>query len=598
MAPAAPSSTSPDGFGTLPVAPVDGMMFWRIQSIANIPPMTFPMIHGQYSGMWLYAYKFNDTVSAWEVNTSANYTPAFGDVWLMWNISQQAWIFNYFDQDGKWVNEVPKTDEVSWIKTIEAALTGSYGKSITLDLRGEFVKIIHGKRDPLSGMNEETVIYTPIPSDLPNIINDSNSRLSNLEGFIGYTDSDIYGIEADFENNRFTRLSGAVGRSGGAGFDDIKAFGGRRRCTVLDDGAITSYFGDASYIEDGSMGQVMVYQPKFYYRMVPLKLEPIAGSIGFHIRKARYYISDTPKAGFKVHPAFIKAGTERPYILIGAYEGCLQRGNVYNLTDEQNGNFSPGTGDKLSSIANAKPVSGLTQNLTRRNCGITGENRGTGWSQIYTAIASLTQLLMVIEYCTFNTQDAIGLGAVNKPGGTGNEAEMTGQTAQLGNASGMAQGTNGLVSVTYRGEENPWGNIWKFVDGLNVWGDGTLSGGVPYIADNGFVESVNTGNYQSAGFTMLNAGAFISAFGYGNPDFDWVFIGSEGLGNSALPIGDNHWVTPGLNGFRMVMLSGAWSTGMSAGGFSWHTSHSAATRIRYLSGRLVYVPQAIQGGAL
>jgi hypothetical protein len=102
-------------------------------------------------------------------------------------------------------------------------------------------------------------------------------------------------------------------------------------------------------------------------------------------------------------------------------------------------------GDKLSSIANAKPISGLTQDLTRRNCGILAENRGTGWSQQYAATAACSQLLFTVEYASMNSQTAIGKGVVDKASGEGNESEITGATTLLGNASGMAAGTNGLV---------------------------------------------------------------------------------------------------------------------------------------------------------
>ena len=49
----------------------------------------------------------------------------------------------------------------------------------------------------------------------------------------------------------------------------------------------------------------------------------------------------------------------------------------------------------------------------------------------------------------------------NKPSGEGNEAVITGSTTNL-NASVWQLATNGLVSVSYRGEEN-LGNIWKWV---------------------------------------------------------------------------------------------------------------------------------------
>ena len=52
----------------------------------------------------------------------------------------------------------------------------------------------------------------------------------------------------------------------------------------------------------GTIVQVMVEQPKFYYKVVPLKIEKRRK--GGITRKVRYYVSDTPKAGFKLHQKF------------------------------------------------------------------------------------------------------------------------------------------------------------------------------------------------------------------------------------------------------------------------------------------------------
>ncbi len=413
----------------------------------------------------------------------------------------------------------------------------------------------------------------------------------------GYNSPDVVGLEADFQNNVFTRIEAAAGKTGGADFDSINAFGGRRRCNVLDNGTITAYYGDPGYTEDGSNGQVMVCQPKFYYKMIPLKLEPIAGGIGHHIRKARYYVSDTPRDGFRVHPWFTVGGRELPYRLASAYEGSLfdVSENSYILDDAQVGNFTASTGDKLSSIAGAKPISGATQNLNRRNCGVLAENRGPGWTQQTVQGLSATQLLMMIEYGTFNTQTAIGQGVVNKESGTVNESEPAGQTAAIGNASGTAPGTNGLVSVSYRGQENPWGNIWKLVDGINFWGDGTLRGGIPFVADHAFEENKKDGNYKSAGFTLANASGYISAFGYGGADCDWLFMASECLDNSFLPIGDYNYISANLDRYRIALFGSPWYFGANAGGFCWRMDAAVLGQYRNVSGRLEFAPLAIQG---
>jgi len=64
------------------------------------------------------------------------------------------------------------------------------------------------------------------------------NNICDLQAFIGYTDPDVYGIEADFQNNKFTRLAGAAGGTAGAGFDGINAFGGRKRCVIAPKGLL------------------------------------------------------------------------------------------------------------------------------------------------------------------------------------------------------------------------------------------------------------------------------------------------------------------------------------------------------------------------
>lgn len=177
---------------------------------------------------------------------------------------------------------------------------------------------------------------------------------SDLSGYVGYTDSDIYGLKADFENCVFTRLAGAAGKNAGADFDSVRAYGGRRRCNLSDSGEVLAYYGDVGFAADGSNRQVMVEQPRFYYKVVPLKVEKIDGTDGYHLRKARYYISDTPKAGFKVHLAFVRNGVEVDKIYLSAFEGCIYdtSAKAYLLNDEQISDFNA---DKLSGIAGAQP---------------------------------------------------------------------------------------------------------------------------------------------------------------------------------------------------------------------------------------------------
>lgn len=438
---------------------------------------------------------------------------------------------------------------------------------------------------------------------------DLSNEVEDLKAYIGYADSDILGLQVDFENKTFTRLAGAVGLSAGADFDSFEMYGGRKRCNVSDDGTITAYYGDESFAEDGSNGQVMVYQPKFYYKVVPLKLEPIAGGIGCHQRKTNFYISATPKAGFKLHPAFYDAnGNEVDYILYSAYEGSMYDVSAAEyVNDGTNTDTAIETGDLLCSVAGVKPISGLYKNLNRTNLELLAQNRNSGWHLETIKATSANQLLMIIEFGTMNTQTAVGQGVVSITDNTAyNCSSLTGSTAALGNGTGQAEETfneigdtqtayteSGKVSVSYRGIENPWGNIWKHANGINIWGNGTMLGGQPYIADDfNFSESKSIDNYKPVGFTLSNASGNIKAMGYGSEEYDWLLMPSEIGGTSVLPVGDYYYSSGNINSHRNVRFGGGWYYTAAAGGFSWYCISGVGDRNQYIGGRLLYVPTA------
>lgn len=262
--------------------------------------------------------------------------------------------------------------------------------------------------------------------------------------------------------------------------------------------------------------------------------------------------------------------------------------SAYILNDDVTADFTVTTGDKLCSIAGAKPASGLTNNLTRRNCGKLAENRGAGWYQSYGQLIAATQLLMVVEYATFNMQSAIGNGNVSETDdGATSMNELTGATTNLGNASGAVRNINNIQLVTYRGEENLWGNIWKFVDGLNIYPYGLNE---LYVSDHAFTESTKEAPYENAGITLCKTNGYVSAMAY-NEKYDWLFFPSECNGNSSLPVSDYFYQNNTYaNGFFIARLGGRWDYGGSAGAFSWGVGNSVGSRYRYVGGRLAYVP--------
>ena len=384
---------------------------------------------------------------------------------------------------------------------------------------------------------------------------------------------------------------------------------GRKRCNVADNGTITAYYGDTNYADDGTNGQVMVYQPKFYYKVVPLKLEKnVDTGIGYHIRKANYYVSDTPKAGFKPHPAFYdENGNEVDYILYSAYEGVLKKASdtgYYN--DAQSTNPEINTeADLICSVSSQKPISGQNIALNITNAEKLCSNRGAGWHCEMIKTLSANQLLMMIEYGVLNMQTAIGQGVCRLSDVSGkNCACNTGATRTLGNVTGNAATTfnitngvettyreEGFLSLSYRGVENPYGNIALMIEGINYKGDENGVNRV-YIADDfNFDVNKTDGNYHSPELTVANNYGYINAFGY-DEKYDWLFMPSEIGGTSALPVGDRLAVVPNSAVNKIVLNGGIWNQATYCGAFQidLQTNYNQAMRLNGC--RLVYIPTA------
>lgn len=434
------------------------------------------------------------------------------------------------------------------------------------------------------------------------------SGVTDIRAYLGMIETeDVLGITMDYKNKTCTRIAGAKNLTAGADFDKFSMYGGRKRCNVSDGGTINAYYGDEGYTEDGSNGQVMVYQTKFYYLVCPLEYDRQETGYGYHLRKANYYISETQRAGFKLHPAFYdKNGNEVDYILMSAYEGCIYdtSANAYLKNDEQ---VMDASKDKFSSIAGARPATGASQDLTRPHIEQMAKNRGEGWHSFGIKTASMEQLLMIVEMGMMNLQTAIGQGVVNIPWTTGSDttssyAGATGSTASLGNGTGRATETttyeggvatkntaDGKTSICYRGVENFWGNIWKFAYGINFY----CEVGKPFLGyvckDFNYAESKRTDNYENIGFALPSENGYVSAMGY-STNYDWLFLPSEVKGNSSLPVGDYYYQNNTWNGYRIALLGGSWGSGSNAGGFYWSLAYGVGYRYRDVGGRLVYVP--------
>lgn len=456
----------------------------------------------------------------------------------------------------------------------------------------------------VSNASSVNITVDPTASATVAQIVDLQEQIDDVRSFVGYEEDNIYGVEVDFSSKKITRLAGSEHFTAGADFDALDPWGGRKRCILTDEGVRLAYHGDAGYTESGALTQaitigeteypigtkvqVMVEQPIFYIKAVPVKAKNATSGKGKQYVKARFYISPTPKSGFSVPRAFYDMhGIPQDKIYLSAYEGSIYdtSATAQLLADEQVADFAT---DMLCSIAGAKPCSGLTQNLTRANVRKLCNNRGEGWQSHNIFAMAVTEWLFMVEYASLDPQRKVGQGVSTfTDDGATNMAVVTGATAGIGNGSGIPDGgESGKCSVTYRGEENLWGNIWTWLDCVNILAKGVNEVWVTKIGT-APVDNTTEG-YECLDAHATHSNGYVSSFGI-DPQHPEILIPTEASGSDTFA--DYVYQNYTYDGFLVARLGGIWDHGSRCGFYL--TLHiTSSYRSRGIGGRLLYVPQS------
>lgn len=184
---------------------------------------------------------------------------------------------------------------------------------------------------------KQTSIYNlnkPEQQDFYNVddFNHNADLIDSALSSVGAVPDSAYGVEVDFVTGTITRLGAAADLSPGADFDSIEPWH-RRRCITTSGGVVLAYFGDEGYTESGFLEQditvgsstytsgtpvqVMVEQPPFWFKIVPLSVSQTEQNGQYAFERVRYYVADKPLPGFELHPAFVN--TKEP-IYLSAFE--------------------------------------------------------------------------------------------------------------------------------------------------------------------------------------------------------------------------------------------------------------------------------------
>jgi hypothetical protein len=274
------------------------------------------------------------------------------------------------------------------------------------------------------------------------------------------------------------------------------------------------------------------------------------------------------------------------YILISAYEGCAQiDSSTYDLVDSSNINFNTA---KLASIINAKPISGVNKEFTLVNATKMAQNRGVGWNITNLYVESCNQMLMLVEYCTYNIQNALGKGITNVSNSDSyNCSVLTGSTRTLASESGSAfqsiqtigsttniYSENGKIAISYRGMENPYGNMWRIIGNFKL----STNSRTPIIHESSLEAIIPTTENWISKF-----GIFIN-----EPS---IFLPSEASNaNSSLPIGDYIFATADAAQEKVGLIGGSWNHANMAGPFCYAFDINVNSYTRRINARLMHIP--------
>lgn len=298
-------------------------------------------------------------------------------------------------------------------------------------------------------------------------------------------------------------------------------------------------------------GNVFVRIPKFYSKVT----KNANGTYKHQISGFRY-------DGFST--LFVDGkGNEIDYVLVGKYEAS-------------------GSSTKAFSKSGQTCLVNITLPKMREACMANGE----GYQQYDFLIDAILKELFMIEFATTNSQ------AIMRGWTDGNSAALTtGHTDNVKTPSGSwntnhAEGdtgcnTDGHHACKYRGIENPWGNVWKWCDGI------TFSSEKVYIClDPTKYVSENTAQpYNYVGNRPMSNGYCKKVEHFDK--FPLLGYTAEIGGGESTYYCDYYYQA---SGGTVLSVGGLWVDGSYAGLWYWLGSFSASYSSSGIGGRLCYKP--------
>lgn len=208
-------------------------------------------------------------------------------------------------------------------------------------------------------------------------------------------------------------------------------------------------------------GQYMVKIPKFYIKV------GYPGETSQNAGKRTIWITDKPRDGFHIYPAFVKNNKVMDSFLYGAYEASMEgypNGNKWDSSGKQR----VLTGYKACSLPNVHVWNYVFNEEAKTACEArntdSSDTEKSGWHlhNVYEVYA--IAILILAEYGRTDFVNLIGEGNTGKTWTTKNNAYGDDQTVNTG-----------ATNAVWRGIHELWGNCWEHYTGITTDKSGKLS---------------------------------------------------------------------------------------------------------------------------
>ena len=407
---------------------------------------------------------------------------------------------------------------------VQQGTTPTYGGSTPTSTRGAEYEFI-GWTPALSGITANTT-YTAkfkAPSSTPTAKTADGAYGVEWDYSGSGTTLTRKGLAASFTNpTPATSVSG----SGSSPFDTVAPWKDMKRFNVVNGSLVADT--DASFSETDN--DTVVYIPEFYYTAY----KDTTNS------KWLWAISPTKKEGYVKHPGS------------GRYIGR------FHTSGSSSGVFTKGGVAPLA-------------NTTRANFRTYSHNKGSNWWQMDLATWSAIQLLYLVEFANWHSQDTLGKGqnssSVKNTGATTGAAYHTLKQASAG-------------GNMYRWIENPFSNLYTFADGF------VASDRAAYVSTDNATFGDKTSGMKAAGITLPSSN-FITGIGY-SEECAWAFIPDAASGGSATTYVPD--CVDSSTGPRVLYVGGSYGNNDINGFFYCHASSVDSYTGAYIGSRLQYTP--------